>query len=361
MEWFIGSVDDALTEYQQKNGILIVYIYAAKLGELLGSLDISVFETIPYVAIRMLKGSEGANQFRKFFPTLTVPGASVCYILGMNAQPLELFKEQIAGENEENEAEKNESTTSSDKSTSSSDSPNSSSALLDQYEEESCSSSSLEENVFGASYIFGLLVPGFQKLTKILNFLNTNLVAISMFFTIIMVHNLGYYDEKQFKNFRLIRSLINVTSVLGSLFKKIQKFTLFQSLTIAGVILVVIIFVSIAFTSLYRARYAPMVETKNDDIEEQCEENEYSNENDGCVLALGDFIFFNVLIAKACGYGYIVTIVCFIAILAGLILTVVLLMFWRETALPALPISIYFGIICLFATNFIINLLKEYI
>uniref|UniRef100_A0A1I8C3F0 UBX domain-containing protein 4 n=1 Tax=Meloidogyne hapla TaxID=6305 RepID=A0A1I8C3F0_MELHA len=98
MEWFSGSVDDALTEYQQKNGILIVYIYAenddnsAKLGDLLGSLDISAFESIPYVAIRMLKGSEGANQFAQFFPTLTVP---VCYILGMNAQPLELFKEQL--------------------------------------------------------------------------------------------------------------------------------------------------------------------------------------------------------------------------------------------------------------------------
>uniref|UniRef100_A0A914MY91 Uncharacterized protein n=1 Tax=Meloidogyne incognita TaxID=6306 RepID=A0A914MY91_MELIC len=28
MEWFNGTVDDALTEYQQKKGILIVYVYA---------------------------------------------------------------------------------------------------------------------------------------------------------------------------------------------------------------------------------------------------------------------------------------------------------------------------------------------
>ena len=28
MEWFSGSVDNALTEYQEKKGILIVYVYA---------------------------------------------------------------------------------------------------------------------------------------------------------------------------------------------------------------------------------------------------------------------------------------------------------------------------------------------
>ncbi|CAK5078053.1 unnamed protein product [Meloidogyne enterolobii] len=94
MEWFNGAVDDALTEYQQKKGILIVYVYAenddnsSKLDDLLNSLDISVFESIPYVAIRMVKESENAKQFAQFFPTLTVP---VCYILGMNAQPLEVI------------------------------------------------------------------------------------------------------------------------------------------------------------------------------------------------------------------------------------------------------------------------------
>nr|CAD2156603.1 unnamed protein product [Meloidogyne enterolobii] len=94
MEWFNGTVDDALTEYQQKKGILIVYVYAenddnsSKLDDLLNSLDISVFESIPYVAIRMVKESENAKQFAQFFPTLTVP---VCYILGMNAQPLEVI------------------------------------------------------------------------------------------------------------------------------------------------------------------------------------------------------------------------------------------------------------------------------
>uniref|UniRef100_A0A914L5Z9 UBX domain-containing protein 4 n=1 Tax=Meloidogyne incognita TaxID=6306 RepID=A0A914L5Z9_MELIC len=94
MEWFNGTVDDALTEYQQKKGILIVYVYAenddnsSKLGDLLNTLDISVFESIPYVAIRMVKESENAKQFAQFFPTLTVP---VCYILGMNAQPLEVI------------------------------------------------------------------------------------------------------------------------------------------------------------------------------------------------------------------------------------------------------------------------------
>uniref|UniRef100_A0A915NGS8 UBX domain-containing protein 4 n=1 Tax=Meloidogyne floridensis TaxID=298350 RepID=A0A915NGS8_9BILA len=80
MEWFVGTVDDALTEYQQKKGILIVYVYAEN--------GLLFLICIPYVAIRMVKESENAKQFAQFFPTLTVP---VCYILGMNAQPLEVI------------------------------------------------------------------------------------------------------------------------------------------------------------------------------------------------------------------------------------------------------------------------------
>jgi len=111
MEWFDSSVDEALNDYQKKQGILVVYVYSEngnfstnfkimhltwtsisdqnsqKFEELWKSIDLTLFANIPYVAIRLLKDSEGAQQFAQFFPTLTIP---VCYILGLNAQPLEV-------------------------------------------------------------------------------------------------------------------------------------------------------------------------------------------------------------------------------------------------------------------------------
>lgn len=93
MEWFQGNVTEALNEYQQKNGILIVYIYAeneessSKFNELWNGFDAASTINVPYVAIRLLKGSAGAQQFAEFFPTITIP---ICYILGRNAQPLEV-------------------------------------------------------------------------------------------------------------------------------------------------------------------------------------------------------------------------------------------------------------------------------
>lgn len=94
MEWFDSSVDEALNDYQKKQGILVVYVYSEndqnsqKFEELWKSIDLTLFANIPYVAIRLLKDSEGAQQFAQFFPTLTIP---VCYILGLNAQPLEVI------------------------------------------------------------------------------------------------------------------------------------------------------------------------------------------------------------------------------------------------------------------------------
>lgn len=58
-----------------------------KFDELWNSFDKQVVGNVPCIAIRLLKGSEGAEQFAQFFPTLTIP---VSYILGLNAQPLEV-------------------------------------------------------------------------------------------------------------------------------------------------------------------------------------------------------------------------------------------------------------------------------
>ncbi|GMH82253.1 hypothetical protein TrVE_jg11823 [Triparma verrucosa] len=89
---------------------------------------------------------------------------------------------------------------------------------------------------------------------------------------------------------------------------------------------------------------------------EELEDNyEDDEDDDGSIkLGLGDFIFYSVLVSKAATYSFTTCVVCIIVILAGLGGTMVLLSVYKQ-ALPALPISIFFGVTFYLLTRFSIE------
>ena len=84
-----------------------------------------------------------------------------------------------------------------------------------------------------------------------------------------------------------------------------------------------------------------------------------SSEPSSIKLGLGDFVFYSVLVSRAAVHGFSTCIACGLVILGGLGITLVLLAVFQK-ALPALPVSIFLGVLFYLCTRvFIVPLLEE--
>ena len=89
-------------------------------------------------------------------------------------------------------------------------------------------------------------------------------------------------------------------------------------------------------------------------VEEGAGEEEEEEEGRGIKLGLGDFVFYSVLVSRAALFDASSMAACFVAVVLGLGGTLFLLTVFRK-ALPALPISIFLGVVVYFAARFAIT------
>eukprot|EP01133_Synstelium_polycarpum_P016844 gene16844-20028_t len=88
----------------------------------------------------------------------------------------------------------------------------------------------------------------------------------------------------------------------------------------------------------------------NDNDEEIVVEEDGQEKKKSLKLGLGDFVFYSVLMGRAALFDMSTVFTCYVAIITGLFATLILLAIFRK-ALPALPISIAFGIVFYFLTR----------
>eukprot|EP00871_Galdieria_phlegrea_P004158 jgi/Galph1/4743/GphlegSOOS_G3374.1 len=91
-----------------------------------------------------------------------------------------------------------------------------------------------------------------------------------------------------------------------------------------------------------------------ENIPSTCRTQRSDCKNDGYIkLGLGDFVFYNILVAKSSQNGILTWFACLLAVMNGLCLTLFILVRYRK-ALPALPISIVMGLLTFLLTQFLV-------